>query len=152
MKASIQFLWTGKGFNSKEIETYGHGFIIASHVSEQLQYILYASHRHPWHTELIAYFLRHHKSYTILGGGGIVRHKGTITMYPITSSAGYIPMSVATAILPLLQSKMEKLGIQWTLWIESHEDQIKEVIKKLSKNWELHTENFRPCPVTSPGK
>ncbi len=93
MKASIQFLWTGKGFNKKDIEEYGHGFLIASHVSEKLNYILYASKRHPWHTELMEYFYRHHNEYTILGGGSIVRNKWAIKMYPLTSSAGYIPIS-----------------------------------------------------------
>lgn len=52
MRASVNFLPTGKGFNVKEIEKYGHGFLIASHVSEQLHYILYASYKHPGHTEL----------------------------------------------------------------------------------------------------
>lgn len=51
-------------------------------------------------------------------------------------------MSVAQAISPVLQKKIGSLGITEKIIVESHEDQIKEVIQKLSKNWTHHIENF----------
>jgi hypothetical protein len=66
MKASVSFLSTGVGFDSKEINKYGHGFLMAAHIREKLTYILYASQRHPSHQELSEYFLRHHDEYQIL--------------------------------------------------------------------------------------
>lgn len=141
MQASVSFLSTGKWFNHEEIIKYGHGFIIASHVREKLKYVLYASYRHPWHEMLSAYFLRHYDEYEILGGGGIVIHRGEMKLYPL-SSIGYIPMNVAYSLMPLLQNKLTNIGIPNKLWIKSHNDDLKDLIKKLWWDWDNHIHNF----------
>lgn len=110
MKTSITFLSTGKGFNHEQIKKYGHGFIIANHLRERLRYVLYASYRHPGHQELMEYFQRHYNEYEILGGGGILIHRGEMKLYPL-SSIGYIPMAVSRAILPVLQKKLTNVGV-----------------------------------------
>lgn len=62
-------------------------------------------------------------------------------MYPL-SSIGYIPMSVAHAILPVLAEKLKAVGVSGNLGIKSHEDEIKETIKKLGSDWTNHEPNF----------
>jgi hypothetical protein len=54
--------------------------------------------------------LRHYDEYEILGGGGIVIHRGEMKLYPL-SSIGYIPMAVSRAIVPVLQKKLTDVGV-----------------------------------------
>jgi dissimilatory sulfite reductase (desulfoviridin) alpha/beta subunit len=51
-------------------------------------------------------------------------------------------MAVSRAIVPVLQKKLTDVGVPWKLWIKSHEDSIKDVIKKLWWDWGKHTKNF----------
>lgn len=141
MKAAVSFLSRWKGFDHKQIQNYGHGFLIAAHVREKLKYVLYASQRYPAHADLSEHFLRHHSEYEILGGWGILIHRGEIKLYPL-SFIWYIPMHVSRAILPLLQEKLESLGISENLWIKSHDDEIKNIVKDRWGDWSLHEKNF----------
>lgn len=150
MKARVQFLGNNKWFNKVELEKYWHGFIIAQAVSAKTDYILYASHNYPGHSELIKYFLRHYKDYTILGGWSIAYNEWNMAMYPITSTAGYIPMIVSKILIPILEKKLAAIGVVGWIRLESHEDQVKEVIRELSQDWEKHIVNFEN--TTSPEK
>jgi hypothetical protein len=40
-------------------------------------------------------------------------------------------MNVARAVIPILQQKLTDIGVPDALWLKSHEDDIKDIIKKL---------------------